>query len=107
MVNFAKAAKESIIQLDILKYLNGLEMCKAIKIMVANEGGTPDIFCVYRGVPIILEVKASEKDAWAAMENQKRQFMQLNQWRDTGAKVMYVWSLDMMKDIICETRIKL
>lgn len=107
MVNFTKAAKESPIQYDILRHLNGLDMCKAIKILSANESGTPDIFCVYHGVPIILEVKASEKDAWAAMDHQKRQFMQLDQWRDTGARVMYVWSLDMVKDIICNIRIKL
>ena len=93
MVNFAKAAKESLIQYDILKYLNGLAMCKAIKIMAANEGGTPDIFCVYRGVPCVFEIKASEKDAMAAPENQKRQAMQMDQWLAAGARVFYAWDL--------------
>ena len=100
MVDFARATKESIIQLDILKYLNGLPNCKAIKVMAANEGGTPDIFCCYRGVMVIVEVKASERDAWDAARHQKRQRMQMDQWADAGARVMYVWSLDMMKDII-------
>jgi Holliday junction resolvase len=100
MVDFGRAIKESLIQLDILRYLNGLPSCKAIKVMQANEEGNPDIFCCYRGMMVIMEVKASEKDAWAAMDSQKRQFMQMNQWRDTGATVMYVWSLDMAKYII-------
>jgi hypothetical protein len=93
VVDFAKAARESIIQLDILKYLNGLANCKAIKIMAANEGGTPDIFCVYRGVPLIFEIKASEKDAMAAPESQKRQAMQMDQWLAAGARVFYAWDL--------------
>jgi hypothetical protein len=100
MVNFAKATLESLIQLDILKYLNGLPSCKAIKVMKANEEGNPDIFCCYRGTMVIMEVKASERDAWDAVRHQKRQRMQMDQWVDAGARVMYVWSLDMAKDII-------
>jgi len=85
--------KESEIQKQILDYLNGLPNCKAIKILKANEEGTPDIFCCYRGVPLIFEVKASEKDAMAAPENQKRQAMQMDQWLAAGARVFYAWDL--------------
>ena len=107
MVNFEKAARESIIQLDILKYLNGLEMCKAIKIMAANEGGTPDIFCVYRGVPVILEVKASEQDVLRSAVEQKRQHMQMDQWETTGAMTAYVWSLEGVETLITHIAKKL
>lgn len=100
MVDFSKAAKESLIQMDILKYLNSLPMCKAIKVMSANEAGTPDIFCVYRGVPLIIEVKATEADAVAAVENQKRQAMQMDQWQEVGARVIYAWDLVVVQWII-------
>lgn len=107
MVDFAKATKESIIQLDILKYLNSLPNCKAIKVMAANEDGTPDVFCCYRGTMLILEVKASEKDAMASVEDQKRQYMQMVQWRQAGARVLYVWSLDMAKEVIGNIGVKI
>jgi len=107
MVNFAKAAKESLIQYDILKYLNGLKMCKAIKIMAANEAGSPDIFCVYRGVPVILEVKASEQDVLRSAVEQKRQHMQMDQWETTGAMTAYVWSLEGVETLITHIAKKL
>jgi Holliday junction resolvase len=107
MVDFAKATRESLIQLDILKYLNGQPLCKAIKVMKANEEGTPDIFCVYRGVPLIIEVKASEADAVAAVDNQKRQAMQMDQWQDTGARVIYAWDLVAVEWILHDIRKKL
>jgi len=100
MLNFAKAAKESLIQYDILKYLNGLPNCKAVKILKANEEGTPDIFCCYRGMAIVLEVKASAEDADRATIDQKRQLMQLEQWHQAGAWTRYVWSLGSVKKII-------
>jgi Holliday junction resolvase len=107
MVDFSKAAKESLIQRDILKYLNGLPMCKAIKIICANEGGTPDIFCVYRGTPLVLEVKATEQDVLRSALDQKRQHMQMDQWETTGAMTAYVWSLEGVETLIAHISKKL
>jgi len=95
-----KKLSEAHIQKQILDYLNGLSNCKAIKIMAANEAGTPDIFCCYRGVTIVLELKASEKEARESQHKQKRQHLQLKQWGETGAFVNKIWNLDMVKKII-------
>ena len=100
MLKIAKAIVESILQRQILHYLNALPNCKAVKVMKANEEGNPDIFCCYRGVFIALEVKASEKDYRDAPENQKRQAMQLIQWHSAGAVTAYVWELYQVKELI-------
>lgn len=101
------ACKELVIQSDILKYLNGLLNCKAIKVMKANEEGNPDIFCCYRGTMVVLEVKDSASSALTARIKQKRQAMQMEQWKESGALVYCVWNLEMVKAIIGHTGTKI
>ena len=50
--------KEAVIQLKILKYLNSLPGCWAIKVISANQRGVPDIVGCCRGQFIALEVKS-------------------------------------------------
>jgi Holliday junction resolvase len=76
---------EKQIQKKILDYLNARG--KAIKIMEANEVGTPDIISVVDGIPYILEVKQPSKSATPI------QLYQLQEWSKTGAHVRVVTSV--------------
>ncbi len=50
--------KEAVVQLKILKYLNSLPGCWAIKVISANQRGVPDIVGCFRGRFISLELKS-------------------------------------------------
>lgn len=100
MLKIAKDIVESILQRQILHYLNALPNCKAVKVMKANEEGMPDIFCCYRGTMIAIEVKASEEDARVSREHQKRQAMQLEQWGEAGAFTMYAWDVEQVEKFV-------
>ena len=57
MARNAEFEAESKIQRNILRYLNSLDECWAIKVIVANERGIMDIFCCYKGMFVVFEVK--------------------------------------------------
>ena len=83
---------------EILRYLNGLERCKAIKRHGGMFGrkGEPDISVCYRGHRIELEVKQPGENP------EPIQKKRLREWRSAGATVGVVRSLDDAKTIIAE-----
>lgn len=78
----------------ILKYLNGLHACKAIKIHGDGytEAGTPDILGCYRSKMFAIEVKVPGKEPTSL------QYQRLYQWRDAGAEHMWVDNLEKVKE---------
>jgi Holliday junction resolvase len=85
--------KESIIQSKILKYLNSLGECKAVKYPGGyySKNGTPDILCCYQGHFIAFEVK-TEKGKIT-----KLQQIEIEGWKKSGASALTVRSVDDVK----------
>jgi Holliday junction resolvase len=51
---------ESKLQSDIIKYLNSLDGCYAIKVITGNLRGIADILCCYNGKFIAFEIKRQD-----------------------------------------------
>ncbi len=80
---------------SILRYLNGLDRCRAIKRHGnALLGGEPDIHGCYRGRALELEVKRPGKHATP------RQEAALRKWETAGAIAGVVRSVDDMKRLL-------
>jgi hypothetical protein len=79
----------------ILKYLNGLPRCKAIKVhgSVFMEKGTPDIIGCWARVCFLIEVKQPGK------EPSDIQKYRMTQWENAEALVLTVTSLAEVKEI--------
>jgi len=97
--------RESDIQHDILEYLNGQDCCKVVKISLSNEAGTPDIFCVRRGTPILLEVKRDKAAARRAETAQPIQTQRKIEWRDAGAYCETVWDVEQVEKLFGSIRL--
>ena len=71
---------------EILKYLNGLECCRAVKVHGGRYGnsGEPDIDCVYRGRSYKFEVKRPKN------KPTQLQMSVMDKWREAGACVCWV-----------------
>ena len=65
--------EETPLQAEILKYLNSLDRCKAIKVVKANEDGVSDIICCYRGHYVAFEVKDPNLSRKEVIKNQNQQ----------------------------------
>jgi len=86
---------EKSIVAGILKYLNGIEGCHAVKTHgSAFSGGQPDVDVCFHGQTIKLEVKRPGKKATVLQE------AVLEQWKAAGAVVGVVTSVDEVKEII-------
>ena len=87
---------ETTITNAILKYLNGLECCRAIKVHGGYYGsnGEPDIDCVYRGRPLKIEVKVPGKVPT------RLQHKRLDQWSEVGTVAVFVDNVAGVEDII-------
>lgn len=83
--------KESQIQKQILDYLNSLLYCWAIKVISANERGTPDILCSYNGMFYAFEVKVPTNGLSKIQEAQHKRI------KKAGAKVYIVSSVEEVK----------
>jgi len=97
--------EEGKIQKKILDYLNGLDCCKAVKVMEANEAGTPDIACCWRGRMVMLEVKQGQEHAIRSCERQPIQVVRICEWQDAGAIAATVWSVNQVESIIGSIRL--
>jgi len=97
--------EEQKVQKKILDHLNSLDNCKAIKIVLANEAGTPDIFCVWRGNAILIEVKASEEDALKSMKRQPIQQVRQQEWVTAGAYAITAWDWDQVDSLLGSIRL--
>jgi len=73
----------------IIKNLNSLPECKAIKFHgnAFTEAGTPDVICAYRGYAVLFEVKVPGK------KPAKIQEKRISEWSGAGAlcKVVFSW----------------
>lgn len=89
--------KESTIQSKIMKYLNSLEGCKAVKFHGGAYGnrGTPDILASYNGRFLALEVKRPKVGKVTRLQE-----VQLEQWIESGAEAKIVTSVDEVRQII-------
>ena len=86
---------EKSIVAGILKYLNGLPGCHAVKTHgSAYSGGQPDVDACYKGQTIKLEVKRPGKQATALQE------AVLAQWKAAGAIVGVVTSVEEVRAIM-------
>ncbi|MBO8158844.1 VRR-NUC domain-containing protein [Thermosyntropha sp.] len=89
---------ESTVVKNIIKYLNSLDNCRAIKTSGdAKRAGEPDIDCVYCGQSIKLEVKRPGNNRVT-----KLQQAMLQKWADAGAVVGVVHSVDEVKELFQE-----
>jgi Holliday junction resolvase len=88
---------ESTIVTSILKYLNGIEGCYAIKKQgTQNQGGQPDIFGCFDGRMLALEVKRPGETPT------KLQRARLKRWAKAGAIAAVVCSRDQVKELLLE-----
>ena len=81
---------------EILKYLNSVDKCRAVKIHGGMYGnaGEPDIDCVYKGRAIKIEVKRKGN------KPSKIQEIVLDQWSRAGALSAWVTDVEQVKMII-------
>ena len=94
--NLSQPVNEAVVQLKILKYLNGLSDCWAIKVISANQRGVPDILGCYRGRFIALEVKS------ASGKPSKIQQAQLDAIKKAGGITGVVTSLQQVQKLFEE-----
>lgn len=89
-------ARESSIVDGILRYLNGLDGCKARKRHGSPyaQAGEPDIEACLNGQSIQLEVKQPGK------HETKIQAKRLREWQDAGACVAVVTSADEVRVLV-------
>ena len=87
--------KETLLVNRILRYLNSLPRCKAIKLhgSVHMERGTPDILCIANTYPFLLEVKLPDGKTTSIQDHR------VNEWLATGATVVVVRSLKEVKTL--------
>ena len=94
--NLSQPVNEAVIQLKILKYLNGLPDCWVIKVISANQRGVPDILGCYGGRFIGLEVKS------VSGKLSKIQQAQLDAIRQAGGIAEVVTSLQQVQKLFEE-----
>jgi len=90
------STKESTIQHNILKYLNNLDECKAVKYQGGyySKNGTPDILCCFKGYFVAFEVKG-EKGVLTKLQQKE-----LEAWGRVGAESCVVRSIEDVKNVI-------
>ena len=88
--------KESTLVKKILKYLNDLPQCKAIKIHGSRfqEAGTPDILCCKNGETIFIECKIGKNKVTDI------QSVRIRQWQEAGASCLVAYTLDDVKKLL-------
>lgn len=98
------APLESAVVASILKYLNSLPDCRAIKTAGdAKRLGEPDIDCCYKGRAIKLEVKRPGREHGYSNDTgklTKLQIATLSKWKAAGAIAGVVCSVEDVKRIL-------
>lgn len=87
---------EALLVRGIIRWLNILPGCKAIKThgSAYGEAGTPDIFAVRNGQAYLLEVKTMKGKV---SEIQKHR---MKQWEEAGARVAVVRSVAEAMEVV-------
>lgn len=89
-----KPLSEKSLQKQIVKYLASVSSCWAIKVIVANERGCPDILCCINGKFLGMEVKAETGHPSAIQLAQHQRI-----WK-AGGKAYVVQSVDEARHIV-------
>jgi len=78
----------------ILKYLNGLPSCKAVKNhgSIYSEKGRPDIDVSHHGRHGVIEVKIAPEEPTVI------QWKRLDQWHLAGSRTMVAYDLEQVKN---------
>lgn len=84
---------EKDIQSRIIKWLNQKEIFN-FKIIAANKNGIPDLFCLYKGLPIFFEVK---RDSGKVSNLQEHQMSCIE---ESGGIAKVVYSLEDVKKFL-------
>ncbi|HSG62293.1 MAG TPA: hypothetical protein VLA24_12765 [Pseudomonadales bacterium] len=87
---------EKTITNNIMKRLNALDNCKAIKLHGSpyTVKGTPDILCVCEGVAIFIEVKQPGNQPTPAQNHQ------LREWDKAGASCFVAYNADTALEVV-------
>lgn len=86
---------ESTISNSIIKYLESIKSCHAVKIHGSvKKRNNPDIFCVIRGTPIVIEVKRPEGNYGVT----PGQLLELIRWKKAGAATMTATGVKQVRD---------
>jgi len=82
---------ETTITRKILKHLNSISGCRAIKLHMTHFGqrGTPDILCCKDGQTVFFEVKVPDRSRLEVM-----QAKQFRDWRAVGAECHMVTGIE-------------
>jgi len=82
---------ETTIARKLLKHLNAIPRCRAIKLHMTQFGlrGTPDILCCRDGQTVFFEVKTPKRRRLDKMQGK-----QFRDWRTVGAKCYLVTGID-------------
>lgn len=85
------SSPETIITRKILKHLNVLPGCRAIKLNRTHFGmrGTPDILCFRDGQTVFFEAKTPERKKLTMIQGK-----QFRDWRAVGAKCHLVTGIE-------------
>ena len=89
---------ETTITRKIMKHLNALPGCRAIKLHMDQFGvkGTPDILCCRNGQTVFFEVKVPERRRLTMIQGK-----QFRDWRTAGAECHLVTGIeDLPKDFL-------
>lgn len=96
-------SERSIVQ-SCVRFLRKLPHCKVVKWHgnPYSQGGQPDLFVVYHGLAVLVEVKRDGKGPNA------RQLIELRQWADAKAICAVVHNVDELRRVmaIAERRLK-
>ena len=88
---------ESTIEKNILKYLNSLHNCKAVKwSQNGRQKGNPDIICAWNGIMFLFEVKRPGEFPT------RLQQATIDEWRAVKVTAVVVHSAQEVKDIMDE-----
>ena len=93
----SRSMTEAGLSRRIINFINSQQGCKAIKIHGGSytESGTPDIIACIRGLMILIETKLPKGGNPTRIQR-----LRMDQWQNSGARVLVCRNLDDVKKII-------
>jgi len=83
----------------LLKWMNAHKGCKAINIHGSkySENGTPDIFAVWKGTPLVIECKVNSGTTTPIQKHR------LKEWSETGTLAFVFNDFQTAKEVLTTT----